>query len=801
MNCMATIKHLSSKNSNYAAAESYLTFQHNEYTGLPILDENGRPKLRDSYLLDTLECGESPFALACLLANRKYGKNGRREDVKTHHIWRHPPKRMLIYSCAARTAGHTKYIISFDPKDATENGLTMEKAQALGLQFCKDNFPGHPAIVCTHPDGHNSAGNIHVHIVIGSLRVRTVERQPFMDKPCDWEAGKKHRCTSAMLRHLRVAVMEMCEQADLNQINLLEAQGDHVSEREYWAQRRGQRRLDHANAKLAAEGQQPTQTVYQTELDRLRKQIYSVLNKSTTFEEFSALLMQEHGVAVKESRGRLSYCPSGRTKFITAKKLSKKLEKEQVLTALSQNIKLTSTIQPTVTEKPDKIRKLVDIQAKAAAGKGIGYERWAKKFNLKRWSQTLILLQEKGLTSENALHQRIAELQTQHDDALAVVKDMDARMVSLKELRGHLVVYRQYKPLAQKLQTVRNPAKFKEQHRAELAVYEAACAYFKANGLRTLPDLKKLDAEYQTLSSEKNGFYTRYKKAQIELRELCIETYTPEWKPQLDRIHLQNGTYFLDERGFVPEKELCLNRLPVEYRPDAPAPTKWLEFLDGLLIPEDILTLQEYLGYLLIPSTKAQKMLVMTGKGGEGKSRIGLLLKKLFGEASHSEPILCIETNRFASANLEYKLVMVDDDLNMVALPETRNIKSIVTAEDRLCIERKNKQAVQGLLYVRFICFGNGNLVAAHDDSNGFNRKDSRFTSIRNSIFAICNPTNVANDINVGLRWRRQILVAVKDRDPARHTRARTNKRTKAPAGAGAFCLPQIPVTAGCISG
>ena len=494
---MATIKHLTSKNSNYAAAESYLTFQHNEYTGLPILDEKGRPKLRDSYLLDTLECSESSFAMACLIANRKYGKNGGREDVKTHH-----------------------YIISFDPKDAVENGLTMERAQALGLQFCKENFPGHPAIVCTHPDGHNSAGNIHVHIVIGSLRVRTVERQPFMDKPCDWEAGKKHRCTSAMLRHLRVAVMEMCEQADLNQINLLEAQGDHVSEREYWAQRRGQRRLDHANAKLAIEGQQPTQTVYQTELDKLRKQIYSVLNKTTTFEEFSALLMQEYGIAVKESRGRLSYCPPGRTKFITAKKLSKKLEKEQVLTALSQNIQLAAIIQPSSEKKPDKIRKLVDIQANVAAGKGIGYERWAKKFNLKRWSQTLCLLQEKKLLSEDALHQRIAELKTQHDDALAVVKDMDARMVSLKELRGHLVVYRQYKPLAQKLQTVRNPAKFTEQHRAELAVYDAACAYFKANGLRTLPDLKKLDAEYQTLSSEKNGFYTRYKKAQIELREL-----------------------------------------------------------------------------------------------------------------------------------------------------------------------------------------------------------------------------------------------------------------------------------------
>ena len=82
---MATIKHTSSKNSDLSAAERYLTFQHNEYTGLPILDEHGQPKLRENYLLDTLECGENTFAMACLLANRKYGKNGNPSDVKTHH--------------------------------------------------------------------------------------------------------------------------------------------------------------------------------------------------------------------------------------------------------------------------------------------------------------------------------------------------------------------------------------------------------------------------------------------------------------------------------------------------------------------------------------------------------------------------------------------------------------------------------------------------------------------------------------------------------------------------------------------
>ena len=208
MNCMATLKHIASKNSDYSAIEAYLIYQHDEFTGKQLLDQQGRPMLRDSYILDTLECGDFSFATACLLANRKYNKNNHPDDIKSH-----------------------QYIISFDPRDAADNGLTMEKAQALGLNFCKANFPGHPAIVCTHPDGHNHSGNIHVHIVIGSIRTREVERKPYMQKPRDWREGLKHSSTAQTMRHLRVAVMEMCEHADLHQINLLEAQGDRISER------------------------------------------------------------------------------------------------------------------------------------------------------------------------------------------------------------------------------------------------------------------------------------------------------------------------------------------------------------------------------------------------------------------------------------------------------------------------------------------------------------------------------------------------------------------------------------------
>ena len=493
MNCMATLKHIASKNSDYTAIEAYLVYQHDEFSGKVILDEQGRPMLRESYLFDTLECGDFSFATACLLANRKYGKNTQHGDIKSH-----------------------QYIISFDPRDAADNGLTMEKAQALGLKFCEENFPGHPAIVCTHPDGHNHSGNIHVHIVIGSVRTREVERKPYMQKPRDWREGMKHSSTAQTMRHLRVEVMELCEGAGLYQIDLLNGSKERVSEAEYWARRRGQLKLDRENAALTAAGQPPQQKKFETVKDTLRRQISSVLYRATNFEDFSDKLMQQYGIAVKESRGQLSYLPAGRTKFIRAKHLGDKFDKAEVLVALQENAERKRTIQP----KPDRIGKLVDIQAKLKQGKGIGYERWAKKHNLKAMSQTLILLQEKGLLDEDALDRRIDELQAQYDSAKEVVLDLETRMADNQKLRSHAAAYKQYRPLAQKLKTVKSTAAFEEQHCAELTAYRTAAAYLKANNLTKLPSPKKLEAEYAQLASEKAKFYEQYKEAKEELLKL-----------------------------------------------------------------------------------------------------------------------------------------------------------------------------------------------------------------------------------------------------------------------------------------
>ena len=490
---MATLKHIASKNSDYTAIEAYLVYQHDAFTGKQLLDEQGRPKLRESYLLDTLECGDFSFATACLLANRKYGKNTQHGDIKSH-----------------------QYIISFDPRDAADNSLTMEKAQALGLKFCEENFPGHPAIVCTHPDGHNHSGNIHVHIVIGSIRTREVERKPYMQKPRDWLEGMKHSSTAQTMRHLRVEVMELCEGAGLYQIDLLNGSKERVSEAEYWVRRRGQQKLDLANAALTAAGQQPTQTKFETAKEILRKQISDVLDNATSLEDFSDRLLQQYGITVKESRGRLSYLPAGRTKFIRAKHLGDKFDKAAVLATLQANAER----KPKVQFKQDAIGKLIDIQSRMIEDKGIGYECWAKKFNLKAMSQTLILLQEKDLLNEDDLNQRIAKLEAKYHDSLAVVKDLEGRMKTNNELRYHIAAYTSTKNVAQQLKTAKRPAAFEEQHRAELTAYRAAAAYFKANNLTKLPSPKKLEAEYAQLASEKATFYEQYKEAKEELLKL-----------------------------------------------------------------------------------------------------------------------------------------------------------------------------------------------------------------------------------------------------------------------------------------
>ena len=376
MTLLATFKHISSKNADYGAAEAYLTFEHDEFTMKPTLDENGRLIPREDYRISSLNCGDGDFAVACMRANLRYEKNQKREDVKSHH-----------------------YIISFDPRDGTDNGLTVDRAQELGEQFCKAHFPGHQALVCTHPDGHNHSGNIHVHIVINSLRIYEVPLLPYMDRPADTREGCKHRCTNAAMEYFKSEVMEMCHREGLYQIDLLNGSKERITEREYWAAKKGQLALDKENAVREAAGQPTKPTKFETDKAKLRRTIRQALSQATSFDEFSSLLLRE-GVTVKESRGRLSYLTPDRTKPITARKLGDDFDKATVLALLTQNARRAAEKTTPIPEYPhtqkerlreekaakttpadNTLQRMVDREAKRAEGKGVGYDRWAAKHN------------------------------------------------------------------------------------------------------------------------------------------------------------------------------------------------------------------------------------------------------------------------------------------------------------------------------------------------------------------------------------------------------------------------------------
>ena len=218
------------------------------------------------------------------------------------------------------------------------------------------------------------------------------------------------------------------------------------------------------------------------------------------------------------------------------------------------------------------------------------------------------------------------------------------------------------------------------------------------------------------------------RKVEDLMKAVKMMAFADEIPLHQDRIHVANGTWYLDGH-FSEEKEYCRNRIAVEYNPAAGTPNIWLNFLSELLVPEDIPTLQEYLGYCLLPTTKAQKMLLLIGKGGEGKSRIGLVMRSILGINMNTTSIQKVETNRFARADLEDRLLMVDDDMDMSALTKTNYIKSIVTSECQMDVERKGIQSYQSLLYVRFLCFGNGALTALHDRSDGFFRRQIVITT------------------------------------------------------------------------
>jgi hypothetical protein len=526
---MAILKHIASKNADYGEAERYLIFQHDEYTQKPILDENGHMLIREEYYLDGINCDSFTFAAECQETNAYFHKNQSYNEIKSHH-----------------------YIISFDPKDRDEHGLTGELAQQLGVEYAKENFPGHQALVCTHTDGHNGSGNIHVHIVINSIRKYDTEPQPYMEFDRDSKAGYKHHLSDRYRIYLKQKVMDMCTANGLNQVDLLTPAERKISEKEYWAKRRGQKKLDKHNAELEKKGLTPRQTTFQTEKQYLRDAIDTVTSQAISQEDFSRLLSEKYNITFKVSRGRYSYLHPNRSKYITGRSLGTLYEEKYLLQIFQENSTAQITENPvsdifqvvnssappvsahtaTTAETPhtflfikSDLRLVTDLQHCIKAQQSQAYAQKVKLSNLKMMAQTVAYVQEHSFQSKADLDAALFDASAQSTDAKNSLKSTEDTLKNINEQIHYTGQYLANKSIYADYRKSRNKEKFYDDHRAELTLYESALRILKEKSQgKKLPTLKMLREEKNRLTelqtAQREDFNAR-REHERELRTVC----------------------------------------------------------------------------------------------------------------------------------------------------------------------------------------------------------------------------------------------------------------------------------------
>ncbi|MEY8484650.1 relaxase/mobilization nuclease domain-containing protein [Lachnospiraceae bacterium 48-21] len=545
---MAILKHIASKNANYAEIQRYLMFEHDEDTNKPILNENGELIPRKGYIMDGINCDPFTFDMECRELNALYRKNESYDEIKSHH-----------------------YIISFDPKDTDENSLTGERAQKLGMEYARKNFSGHQTLVCTHMDGHNKSGNIHVHIVINSLRKYDVERQGFMERvsasapvgakrtstgrsaPCDSRAGYKHHLSKDYLIHLKQSLMDLCHREHLHQADLLAPAAKKVTDREYHAGRRGQKKLDERNRQILADGLPIRRTAFQTQKDFLRSAIEASAVSSCSREEFQKLLLEKYNVTLKVSRGRFSYLHPERGKYITGRMLGTHYEEDYLLELFGENLKSKEYRKETIagetfnaeSEQPanqpsdplqeapvsilfikSDLRLVTNLQDCVKAQQNAAYAtNKVKLSNLKEMAKTVAYIQERGYDTRDSLEDSFSEVKNLASSSRKVLKDTEDKLRILNEQIHYTGQYLANKSVYRQFCRAKHKGQFREEHPAEIALYESARKFLQGQSADgRLPSIKLLKAEKEQLlhkKKEAQKTYHYYRDYQKELNTVC----------------------------------------------------------------------------------------------------------------------------------------------------------------------------------------------------------------------------------------------------------------------------------------
>ena len=395
-------------------------------------------------------------------------------------------KRQYI-SATGRVRG-TDDVIAYHVRQSFRPGeITAEEANRLGVEFANRFTKGkHAFIVCTHID----KSHIHNHIIWSAVNL-----------DCDRKFRNFWGSTKAVRRLSDTICIE-------NGLSIVENPKPHGKSYNKWLgdqakpSHRGQLRVCIDNA-LA---QHPVN------LDELLK------------------LLRESGCEV--SRRGKSY----RLKLLEWDKVAR-LESlgegyglGDLLAVLSGQKEHTPRKKATLQADPPKVNLLVDIQAKLQAGKGAGYARWAKVFNLKQMAQTVNFLTEHHLLDYTELEEKAVAATAHHNELSAQIKATEKRMAEIAVLRTHIVNYAKTRETYVAYRKAGYSRKFREEHEQEILLHQAAKNAFDEMGVKKLPKVKDLQSEYAKLLEEKKKTYAEYRRSREEMRELLTA------KANVDRL-------------------------------------------------------------------------------------------------------------------------------------------------------------------------------------------------------------------------------------------------------------------------
>ena len=382
-----------------------------------------------------------------------------------------------------------RVIQSFKPGE-----VSPEEANRIGYELAMKFTGGqHQFVVSTHVD----KAHIHTHIEFNSTNLN-----------CD---GKFRDVKRSALRVLRKLNDELCRAHGLSVIE---------------------------NPKPSAKKQKEIAAAkYGTShKEQLRQTIDRVLSDCQGYDDFLAKMRAE-GYEIKEGK-LLSFRAPGWDRFTRSNKLGADYSREALRERSSNRGGRSAAARKAVPHAGRKVNMLIDIQAKMAAGKGAGYERWAKIFNLKEAAKTLNFLIENDLTDYDELTARAAQAGDRFDEVSRRIKQLEGRMADVAQLKTHIINYSKTREVYAAYKKSHHKKEFLAEHGAEIAQHEAAKKAFDALGGKPIPKVAQLSKQYAALLAEKQEQYAEYKA----LRQDMIAYRTA--KQNVDKI-----------LGLVPEEQ------------------------------------------------------------------------------------------------------------------------------------------------------------------------------------------------------------------------------------------------------